>query len=488
MKSHSLFRSLNKLFRRIVKAVLRPRRAYHHAERLAMRHILGLDGDRSSTPAIVRKFSTTRPGQLVKRVLQWRYEKPMRELHKLGTVTPLVLAPVKGRVVHVCGSLAPGGAERQVANTLRHLSERNLESVHLLCDHLTPNTPEHFDFYLPLLSDAPVQVREIGKQTYDGIPELEQLKRSFFSGYAHDVSALIEEFRELRPEIVHTWLDWSNVRAGLAAVLAGVPKVVLSGRNLNPSHYALYQDYMLPAYQAMLKRQNVILINNSYAGARDYAKWLHMPPEGIRVVYNGVRFPETCDQPAKRQEVRAQLQIPQSATVVGGIFRLNEEKRPLLWVRTAGEAVKEREDLYFVVFGTGPLKQQMMNLAKELGISDRIRHVDLIEDTQKAFALMDACLLTSRGEGTPNVILEAQCYGVPVIVSDVGGCREAVLENQTGHLLKSDSPSDVAKVVLNVLCDEALLETTRALGPKFVSDRFGLERMIEETLQLYEYD
>ena len=42
---------------------------------------------------------------------------------------------------------------------------------------------------------------------------------------------------ELKPAVVHAWLDWSNVRAGIAAVLAGVPRIILSGRNLNPSNF-----------------------------------------------------------------------------------------------------------------------------------------------------------------------------------------------------------------------------------------------------------
>ncbi len=66
---------------------------------------------------------------------------------------------------------------------------------------------------------------------------------------AADIKALYEEFVALRPEIVHAWLDWDNVRAGIAAVLAGVPTIILSGRNLNPKHFQFYRPYMDAAYR-----------------------------------------------------------------------------------------------------------------------------------------------------------------------------------------------------------------------------------------------
>ncbi|MEI9986564.1 MAG: glycosyltransferase [Aliidongia sp.] len=197
----------------------------------------------------------------------------------------------------MCGSLAPGGAERQVANTLLGLAGKGLDDVQLLCDYLAPGQPSRYDFYLPMLRRAGIAVREIALplQRVDAgaarLPKpFQRAARRMPVSLAADIANLYLEFRALRPEVVHAFLDWSSVRAGMAAALAGVPRIVLSGRNVNPSHFALYQRYMDPIYQVLAERPEISLVNNSEAGARDYESWLGLRPGQIGVLRNGVDF------------------------------------------------------------------------------------------------------------------------------------------------------------------------------------------------------
>ena len=124
----------------------------------------------------------------------------------------------------MAGSLAPGGAERQVVYTLQGLATRRFESVQLLCHYLTPDSKHHYDFYLPALQAAGIHVREIRRRTQfsnrASMPDgLKDIAKFLPGGLAVDIADLYEEFCELRPQMVHTWLDWDNVRGGLAAAL-----------------------------------------------------------------------------------------------------------------------------------------------------------------------------------------------------------------------------------------------------------------------------
>ena len=154
---------------------------------------------------------------------------------------------VPGRVVLVCGNLSPGGAERQAAYTARGLAQlEEIAQVELICDILMVGHPARYDFYLPLLQRAGVPARMIDRHALSRAmvsepAALAQRQASLPEGFLLDVANLYRELIRLRPEVVHAWLDWSNTRAGLAAALAGVPRIVLSGRNLNPTHFALYQ-------------------------------------------------------------------------------------------------------------------------------------------------------------------------------------------------------------------------------------------------------
>ncbi len=149
---------------------------------------------------------------------------------------------IPGRIVLVCGNLSPGGAERQVANTAIGLVEAKVTDVTLLA-HYLHDGPEHFDFHLPRVLAAGVPAREIEcAVTSIGDQSIPEVLRRVAKGLPPDLTSLCidianlaREFERLRPEVVHAWLDWDNVRAGLAAAIAGVPKIVLSGRNLNPS-------------------------------------------------------------------------------------------------------------------------------------------------------------------------------------------------------------------------------------------------------------
>ena len=403
---------------------------------------------------------------------------------------------VRGRVVLVCGSLQPGGTERQVVNTLLELARCDLESVRLLCDRLAPNHPAKYDFYLPHLRRAGVEAREIRdtraswSNSANTISEafarhLVALPRNLVPG----INNLYWEFQQLKPEVVHAWLDRTNVRAGIAAAMAGVPRIVLSCRNINPSHFQLYQSYMDPAYEALADLPNVVLINNSRAGAIDYARWLKLPESRFRVVYNGVHFNNR--RRASEQEIagfRAQLGIPPEAPVVGSAFRFNPEKRPLLWIESAAVIARTYSNARFLLFGDGHMRNEMLARAKHLGIADSLLLPGITNEVDLALSSMDVLLLTSYGEGTPNIALEAQWLGIPAVATEAGGMREGVEPGVTGWIVEEPDPRAIAQRVVALLEDASLLARAHNRGPAFVKERFGLQRMVRETVMAYGMD
>ncbi len=395
------------------------------------------------------------------------------------------------RIVHVCGNLQPGGAERQVAYTLQGLSRQDIESVQLLCHHLTRDGERRYDFYLPAVEECGIRAREIRRRATATNPssmpaQLTGIARILPTGLVTDIANLYWEFSELRPQIVHTWLDWDNVRAGLAAVLAGVPRVIVSGRNVNPSHFGLYQPYMDPAYRALARVPTVTLINNSRAGADDYADWIGIPRNKIGVVHNAVDFRgrTRLDEDTVKAR-RAAIGLPPGSFVVGGVFRLEEEKRPLLWVDTAACVAKQVPDAWFVVFGQGNLLEQMQRRAKNVGLGERLIMAGVTSDIVSAMSIMDVLLLTSFGEGLPNVLLEAQWVGTPVVTTDVGGAKEAICTGITGWAVGSDQPDDLAQPIMWLHGHP--LARTNALdhGPLFVRGAFGMERMVSDLMRVY---
>jgi glycosyltransferase involved in cell wall biosynthesis len=420
-----------------------------------------------------------------------QYDASLAAFEQLLATAAPIRNDTSGRLVTCSGALYPGGAERQLVNTLCGLVQYGLrDRLILLVDRLTPNHRERYDFYLSTLQVAGIEAREIrrdpvGKDIQRALPPgmLAAISRL---PLMTDIIQLYREFIEINPAVVHAWLDWSNVRAGLAAVLAGVPRIVLSGRNLNPSNFFFDTPYFLPAYQALAECCQVTFINNSEAGAQDYAQWMGVPRERIRVVRNGVDFDELArPSPQAVAALRAALGAVPGVPLVGGLFRFSPEKRPELWIETAALIARARQDCRFALFGTGPLRNDMVALGRKLGLGDRLTIGDVTREPLVALAAFDACLLTSSTEGTPNVALEAQWLGTPVVATAGGGTRESLNVGASGWLVGEPEPDAAAKVVLQVLSYPSLRASAAVHGPAFIKKRFGIDRMLRETLDLY---
>lgn len=375
------------------------------------------------------------------------------------------IPPLPRNVLMLIPSLAAGGAERQLVLTAKGLTARGWQ-VEVAAKHLAD--PPGNDALLGDLVGIATSLLPDPADDALHHAALAALPRHFRTLLVR-VHALIVQ---RRPAVVHAWMDEMSAVGGLAAAMAGVPRIVLAGRNLAPHRFGVPE---LGAIQAVLRLladdPRVVFINNSRAGAKDYVQWLGLPVRRIAILRNGF-----APLGAGRREAwRSRLGISPQAPVVGGLFRLAPEKRPFLWVETAAVLARRFPAMHFVVFGEGPLRKRMEALARRLGLAGRLHLPGIALDRADALAALDVFLLTSAFEGTPNVALECQWSGLPMVATHAGGIGEALAE-----------PAPVESV------PEALAEAVAArLGHpapplrQWVEDRFGLERMLTETESLY---
>jgi glycosyltransferase involved in cell wall biosynthesis len=165
------------------------------------------------------------------------------------------------------------------------------------------------------------------------------------------------------------------------------------------------------------------------------------------------------------------------------MMRLSEEKRPLVFAGTALGVCAQRACVSFALAGDGPLRDEVRALASPLG--DRFTTLGARSDAATVLAAADLVLLTSRAEGTPNVLLEAQMLGVPVVATRVGGVADAVDDGRTGILCAPDDASGLRDAVLQLLRDDMLRARLGAAGPAWVASRFSVDAMVNATDSLY---
>jgi glycosyltransferase involved in cell wall biosynthesis len=190
----------------------------------------------------------------------------------------------------------------------------------------------------------------------------------------------------------------------------------------------------------------------------------------VRAVYNGV--PEETQSPRPRN-------VP--GPVVGALGRLSHEKGFDVLVRALPSV-----DAMAVLIGDGLLRRDLLELARELGVQDRLEITGWREDARSYLATFDIYCLPSRFEGFPLAIAEAMLAGLPVVASDVGSVSEAVVEGETGLLVSPDDPAALAAALQKLLADPELRRKMGERGRELARKRFTASQMARAFEALYE--
>ena len=400
-----------------------------------------------------------------------------------------MLSAKAGRVLLVNDGLGPGGAERQVVIAARALKAAGVHDLTVLALH-TRQDPS-LEFFRPDLAEAGIAFAALAHPISllslpDRIVPLEVAAAA--ADLPHPIPQLVytlaAEFVRRRPAVVHAWQDATNVAAGLAALAAGIPRVVLSLRNISPDHFPYWTPSMRPAYRAMLGSPRVVILNNSRAGAATYAEWLGIALDRIEVLHNSLALPAAGTD---REKFRRAAGIPCDAPLIGSVFRLSEEKQPLLWLDAVFGVLAERRDVHAVLIGDGPMRSEVLARLSGAPCAARFHYFAAWRPAGDAIAAFDVLFLASRAEGMPNVVLEAQAAGVPVLATDVGGVAEAVLPDRTAILVApQDATADKLCRTLQVaLDDRALRNRTQQQGPELIANSFAPQAMAARLMDIY---
>jgi len=265
--------------------------------------------------------------------------------------------------------------------------------------------------------------------------------------------------------LVHCHWTISGLAAYLATRLHPRPLVLsVRGSDIHLLEGGLMRRLNRRIYQWM---DVVIAVSEDIAGKLEQAG---VPGEKIGVVYNGVdeRF-----QPHDREGMRRRLGLPQGRFIVLFVGLLV----PVKGVDVLLEAVKiiDDERLLCVLVGDGSLKESLRQQAELAGLGDGVLFAGRrsSEEIPVWMNAADVLVLPSLSEGRPNVVLEAQACGLPVVATRVGGTPELIHDGETGLLVESGDPQALARGIGELMRDE---QRRRLLGCA------GRKRILKEGL------
>lgn len=404
------------------------------------------------------------------------------------------------------GSLGAGGAERQLtqmASAFHHRCRagRNIHGTRITgqVEVIVNNVDQRRgkDFFAPALKASgvplfvtermPVQdIAEIKVKNEDLAALLTHLPRNVRFG----LERLTAHFIKKAPDVAYFWQDGAVLTGALAALIAGIPRIAISLRGMPPN---LRPKLMKPEYpdlyRALAKVPGVSFSCNSRAAADAYADWLGMPKERFSVIYNAVQ--QLAEEGEKNDLRRWDLFASETADAsftLGSIFRFNPNKRGLKWLDFAAQIQKAHPKTRFLLVGDGEEMSAAQAKAAELGLEDKILLVGNSKNPGFWLSKMDALCLLSENEGLPNVLIEAQMAGKPVISTPAGGACETFADAESGFLLssaKNPSTNEFQLYADALISDQRLRFRMGELGRSQATKKFDRETVFAQTIQFF---
>ncbi len=334
------------------------------------------------------------------------------------------------------------------------------------------------DIYVATLNSEGVLLAEMAEMGFDNIPEF-PLSSFFNANFVRQVRACAAYLRENKIDLVHTHDFYTNVFGMAAARLAGV-EVKLTSKRETGGMRSNAQEFV---EKLAFGRADAIVANS--AAVRQHLVECGISNDKLKVIYNGLdltRF-ENINELDREKYGLPSDENTRFITLVANLR--HEVKNVPMFLRAAKAVSQAVPKTHFVIAGEGDLKNELKATAAATSIAENVHFIGRCSDIPALLSASYACALTSTAEGFSNSILEYMAAGKPVIATNVGGAAEAIVENETGHLVASDDDETMALRLIDLLDDDRKAKRFGAAGKQCVADKFFEGDQLSSTLELY---
>jgi asparagine synthase (glutamine-hydrolysing) len=381
-------------------------------------------------------------------------------------------------VVVFTHALPPGGAERQWVLLAKGLKDAGYEVTFVTFQPLVGENAHYLPILrkrgIPIVSACEWDLRGVARD----IPVIHNYAR-LTEDLPFERLQTIAALNTVKPKAIFAQLDGPNIIAGVAGRILGVQRIVVSFRNYNPTNFPyIYQSSFLPNYR-LLARSSAIRFTGNFRGASDdYADWIGIDRSRVHTIPNAFdasQFSAPSEQ--EIQDLRDELGLSPQEAVILGVFRLSEEKDPFGFIEVIKDVAGKIGSVKALIAGVGPLQPQLEARVQEWGLERNITFLGRRGDVNALMAIADLLLLTSTNEGMPNVVVEAQMMGTPVVATDTGATSDIVVDGATGFVRPVGDYASLAEMCIGLLSDRnKALEMGRKARANVI-DRFPVQKL-----------
>jgi glycosyltransferase involved in cell wall biosynthesis len=298
------------------------------------------------------------------------------------------------------------------------------------------------------------------------------VKRRVSPAYASGIGKLL---KERRFDLVHAHIYASSVAAAIAVRGTALPFVITEHTE------ASWQTWWTRRVSRWAHRRARHTIAVSTPIQRRLIEKDGVSPDLVSLIPNAV-IPASDDPPDLSGALPdGWLEGP----LVGVVARLQPEKGVADFLTAAARVSKLSPRVRFIVVGDGPLREELLALARRIGVEDRVRFLGYRTDARALVGLMDVLVVPSLTEGSPLIVLEAMAAGVPVVASAVGGIPDQVRHGEEGLLVPPGDQEALAGALGELLRDPDRARLLGVAGRRRTMNEFSHEEMVRRIKAVY---
>lgn len=372
------------------------------------------------------------------------------------------------KICYVIGSLERGGAEVHLTRILP-LIDRSKFEVSVFC-FIRKGA------LAPLLEEQEIKV-------YEPFFALKASKKSIVLKIIlmlFSAISFLKHIYKINPDLVHFFLPASYLFLGPLSLLHRNSIKMMSRRSRN-----LYQKkypFFIRSIEIWLHKKMTCILGNSKKVISDLQKE-GVSGDKLRLIYNGIE-PGSVNSVCPH-EFRSSLGARPKEVLITIVANLIPYKGHDDLIKACALLKAKNWKLLIVGNDAVGLQEKLETLVSKLGLTNRIIFLGVRNDVKQIFSASDIGVLSSHQEGFSNAILEAMNVGLPMVVTDVGGNSEAVLNELTGLVVPPRNPFCLARALDLLINDKELREKFGESGKQRVGIKFTLMKCVDGYHELY---
>ena len=284
-----------------------------------------------------------------------------------------------------------------------------------------------------------------------------------------------------RPHIVHFYLPVAYLIGAPLAILSRLPILVMSRRSLN--NYQTKHPILARLEQRLHHRMTAILAN-SKSIVSQLVETESCDRDKVQVIYNGVELTYWSDATGHDKVSSPDNANELTIIIVANLIPYKGHNDLIAALAMIQDRLPKRWQLRCVGRDDG-FRVKLEAQIKTLNLDSQIRFMGERTDAAQLLREADIGILCSHEEGFSNAILEGMAAGLPMVVTDVGGNAEAIVDGETGFLVAPRDPAGLGAAILKLALDPTVRTKMGAAGRKRVEELYTIEKCVSNYDRFY---